>query len=227
LKIAARVSNAMPPTAKRSIEILQPRLATSLLEARRRTGIVHILRLVFTCAAVMSAGFLLGPVVNHSLRREAPALPQSVKTITIVNPRFEGHDNQDQPYVVTADTATRRPENLDMTDLFAPRMQDQNGTLARAREGIWDKEGEILDLYGDVRITDAAGYTFETERARIYASENRVEGETPLSGYGPIGEVRADKYEVLDRGDRIVLKGNVWTRYAKPKDAPSNPNGAQ
>jgi lipopolysaccharide export system protein LptC len=217
----------MPSTAQRSIDMLRPRLATSLLEARRRTGTVHILRLLFTCAAVLSAGFLLGPVVNHSFRRDPQSYAPSVKNITIVNPRFEGHDNRDQPYVVTADTATRRPDSASMTDLFAPRMEDQTGAVARARAGVWNQNEEILDLYDDVRITDAAGYVFRTDRARFYVAENRVEGDTPLQGSGPIGEVRADKYEVLDEGNRIVLRGNVWTRFQRPKEEGAVPPDGQ
>ena len=51
----------------------------------------------------------------------------------------------------------------------------------------------------------------------MYVRENRVEGLTPLKGVGAVGEVRADAYEVLDDGNRIVLKGNVWTKFTPKK----------
>ena len=51
----------------------------------------------------------------------------------------------------------------------------------------------------------------------MYVKENRVEGQEPLNGVGPIGEVRADAYEVYQNGERIVLKGNVWTRFTPKK----------
>jgi lipopolysaccharide export system protein LptC len=51
----------------------------------------------------------------------------------------------------------------------------------------------------------------------MYVRENRVEGREPLNGFGAAGEVRADSYEVLDDGNRIILKGNVWTKFTPKK----------
>ena len=39
-----------------SMDLWGPRRATSLKEARRRTALVHILRLIYTIGAVLSAG---------------------------------------------------------------------------------------------------------------------------------------------------------------------------
>jgi len=83
----------------------------------------------------------------------------------------------------------------------------------------------ILDLVGDVVMTDAAGYTFTSQRTRMYVKDNRVEGQTPLNGVGPIGEIRADEYEVLEDGNRIILKGNVWTKFT-PKRKRGQPAAA-
>ena len=38
-----------------------------------------------------------------------------------------------------------------------------------------------------------------------------------------IGEVRADSYEVLDDGDRIVLKGKVWTKFMRKRNRDGTP----
>ena len=72
-------------------------------------------------------------------------------------------------------------------------------------------------------MADAAGYTFTADRTRMYVEENRVVGETPLYGVGPIGEARADSYEVLDDGDHIVLKGNVWTKFVRKRKRDGTP----
>jgi lipopolysaccharide export system protein LptC len=82
---------------------------------------------------------------------------------------------------------------------------------------VWNSELEVLDLEGDVVMTDAGGYTFTSQKTRMYVRENRVEGQEPLNGFGAVGEVRADSYEVLDDGNRIILKGNVWTKFTPKK----------
>jgi len=93
---------------------------------------------------------------------------------------------------------------------------------------VFDRDAQILDLVGNVLMTDAAGFSFTTERSRMHVKDNRVEGQTRLTGVGPIGEVRADAYEVLDSGDRIVLTGNVWSKFVRAKDKPAPaPAGGQ
>lgn len=190
-----------------------PRRATSLKEARNRTALVHILRLIFTIGAVLSAGILVGSLFATAGGAGPTEGVTSGMSVTVLGPRFEGFDANDRPYSLTADTARRRRENVALVDLVSPRLEDAASTVVQAREGIWNSETEILELIGDVVMTDAGGYTFTSQRTMMYVKENRVEGKEPLNGVGPIGEVRADEYEVLDDGDRIVLKGNVWTRF--------------
>ncbi|MBI1359299.1 MAG: hypothetical protein GC155_03345 [Alphaproteobacteria bacterium] len=198
--------------AHHSMDLWGPRRATSLKEARRRTALVHIIRLLFTCAAVVSAGFLLGPVIEKAFAPGSRPITGPTLNVTMLNPRFEGADANGRPFVITADTARRRRENVSMIDLVNPQMQDEASTNVKAREGVYDRDAQVLDLVGDVVMTDVAGYTFTADKTRMYIRENRVEGKTPLHGFGPLGEVTADSYEVADDGDRIVLTGHVWSK---------------
>ena len=178
--------------AHHSMDMWEPRLATSLKEARARTALVHIIRLLFTIGAMLSAGVLIGYLINHSLNGPATRERTGVLSATVVGPRFEGRDAHDQPYVLTAETARRRRENVSIIDLVNPRLEDADVDRVQARDGVWDDDRKVLDLVGDVVMTDAGGYTFTAERTRMYVEENRVDGQTPLYGVGPIGEVRAD-----------------------------------
>jgi lipopolysaccharide export system protein LptC len=211
-----------------AMDLWGPRRATSLREARRRTGFVHIIRLLFTSGAVVAAGFLLGPAIQHAFSTAAPPANGPALSVTILNPRFEGRDANDRPYVITADTARRRRENVALIDLVNPHLADETSTNVYAREGVFDRSKQILDLVGDVVMTDAAGYTFRAEKARMFVEENRVEGQTPLKGVGPIGELTGDTYEVLDSGDRIIVSGHVQSRFVRrPRDAAAAPDGGE
>jgi len=200
-----------------SMDLWGPRRATSLREARKRTALVHVLRLLFTIGAVLSAGWLLGTIIESSFRERQADPGTAGLSVTVHGPRFDGYDDNDRPYTLTALTAQRRRENVSLVDLVNPRLKDAASTTVQAQEGVWNAELEVLDLSGDVVMTDAAGYTFTSQKTRMYVRENRVEGQEPLNGFGPVGEVRADSYEVLDDGDRIILKGNVWTRFTPKK----------
>jgi lipopolysaccharide export system protein LptC len=207
----------MVSAAHHSIDLWGPRRATSLKEARKRTALVHILRLLFTIGAVLSAGWLLGTIIESSLRERHAQPGTAGLSITVHGPRFDGFDDNDRPYTLTAATAQRRRDNPGLVDLVNPRLKDAASSTVQARTGIWNTELEVLDLSGDVVMTDAGGYTFTSQKTRMYVKENRVEGQEPLNGFGPVGEVRADAYEVLDDGNRIVLKGNVWTKFTRSK----------
>lgn len=199
------------------MDLWGPRRATSLKEARRRTAIVYILRLIFTLGAVLSAGWLLGTVIESSLRPKGSQPGATGLSVTVLGPRFDGYDAADQPYTLTAETARRRRDNPALVDLVKPFLTDVASSTVQANEGVWNAETEVLDLVGNVVMTDAGGYTFRSEKTRMFVRDNRVEGQEPLRGEGAFGQVRADSYEVQDGGNRIILKGNVWTRFEPKK----------
>ncbi len=64
-------------------------------------------------------------------------------------------------------------------------------------------------LFEAVQVRDREGYEFASSAARIFVQEGRVQGIEPLSGNGPLGDVRADSYEIEDEGDRVIFRGNV------------------
>jgi lipopolysaccharide export system protein LptC len=202
----------MIQAARHSMDLWGPRRTTSLREAHRRTAFVHIMRLLFTCAAVVSAGFLIGPVVKKAFAPGDKPITSPTMNVTMLNPRFEGVDSAGKPYVITADTARRRRENVALVDLVNPQLVDETSSNVKAKTGVYDRDAQVLDLAGDVVMKDAAGYTFTSDKTRMYIKENRVQGQTPLHGIGPLGEVTADAYEVLDDGNKIVLTGHVWNK---------------
>ncbi|MEM6627303.1 MAG: hypothetical protein AAF719_11425 [Pseudomonadota bacterium] len=202
----------MTPAAQHAMKSWEPRRALSLSQARTRTNLVKILRAAFTVGAAASAGVLLGYVVSHSINQATFNAPQPAAGVTMLNPRFTGRDGAGVPYAIVADTARRRLGVTEIIDLRRPVMEDANGGVVRSRDGVFDRSTQTLELVGDVQLADAGGYLFVSERATMFVEDNRVEGATPLIGTGPIGELRADTYEVLDGGDRVILRGNVWTR---------------
>jgi len=210
----------MAGPARHAIEMWEPRRAVSLKGARLRSSAVRVLRVVFVLLAALSVLLLAAPVIGNAFAPGRIAYRAPALSVTILNPRFEGRDAMGRPYVITADQARRRPDNPSVVDLVNPRLRDHASSVVEAREGVFDRESQVLDLVDDVRMTDAAGYDFTTEAARMIVRESRVEGRTVLRGGGPLGEVRANSYEVLDDGDRIILRGQVWTRFQPGADRP-------
>lgn len=196
----------------------EPRRATTLAEARKRTAFIRLLRLCLVALAGLIVVAVIGQILLRSFGR-ADTVPVTVgEDARMINPRFTGRDENGTPYVVTADAAIRRRgEEARMTELESPQLDydmilsGENAEGVLARNGLFDAETRTLDLNADVRFRTRSGYEFVAEHARIHLSDERVVGESPVEGEGPMGTIRADRYEILDGGDRVVFTGNVRT----------------
>lgn len=204
------------------ISLWAPRRQLTLAQARRRSDRVKYLRYLLVAAAAISIGLFLGYIVRSAIGQESRPPPvDDTQAVTMVNPRFTGRDAAGEIFTITADTAKRRRARDGAVDLTGPILRDSKGTEVQAPSGFYDRDLGILELYEDVRISDAAGYMFNSQGARLHVAEDRVEGLSPLEGQGPLGDIKADSYEILDGGNRIVFKGNVQTVIYPTKAEPS------
>ena len=188
-----------------------PQRQMTLAQARRRSSTVGFLRMVFVAGAAISAGVIIGPMAATTLSGPGQFIDklESDEVVTMVNARFTGRNLSGEAYVITAEAAQRRRADPSIINLTNPRMVDDKGTEVSAPVGVYYQNAEYLDLFQAVRIRDRDGYEFTTTAARVFIQEGRVQGLEPLSGNGPLGDVRADSYEIEDEGDRVIFRGNV------------------
>lgn len=188
-----------------------PQRQMTLAQARRRSSTVGLLRMAFVAGAAISAGVIIGPMAATTLSGPGQHIDQleGDEVVTMVNARFTGRNISGEAYVITAEAAQRRRADPSIVNLTNPRMVDDKGTEVSAPVGVYYQNAEYLDLFQAVRIRDRDGYEFTTTAARVFVQEGRVHGLEPLSGNGPLGDVRADSYEIEDDGDRVIFRGNV------------------
>lgn len=188
-----------------------PRRRLTLSDVRRHSSLVKFLRLMFLGLSIMSLLVYLGFILANSFgAKSAPVTINAEEIITMINPRFSGRDASGTAFAITAEKAKRRAVEGNVVELDRPILSDTGGTQVRAPSGLYDRDNGVLDLYEDVVLLDAGGYEFYTTEARIYVNEDRVVGSAPVSGKGPMGDVRADSYEILDGGNRTILRGNAY-----------------
>jgi len=188
-----------------------PQRQMTLAQARRRSSAVGVLRVVFVACAAISAGVIIGPIAATALSGNGQQIDQVAgdEVITMLNARFTGRNFAGEAYVITASEARRRRADSSVVDLINPQLVDDKGTEVGAPIGVFYQNAEHLDLFQAVSVRDSDGYEFSTTAARVFVQEGRVQGLEPLSGNGPLGDVRADSYEIEDDGDRVILRGNV------------------
>jgi len=204
-----------------------PRRQLSLEKARERSRLVVWLRRIFVAGAAISIGIFLGHLAANAIQASGSNIKELTgnEVVTMINPRFTGRDDMGEPFVIMATSAQRQRGNDDVVLLYEPTLSDELGGEISAPQGLYNQRDQTLELFGKVVAADPGGYVFNSNRARIYVREGRIEGLEPLKGAGPIGEVESTSYEILEEGDRIVLSGNVkMTLYPKKSSEETGEN---
>jgi len=133
------------------------------------------------------------------------------KTLNMLNARYSGVDENNQPFSIAADLATQAPDNEDIVELQHPKADirtnegDQVGLSARL--GHYDRKGETLDLAGRVTLTHDQGFNVVTEAATVDLKEGSAAGDSPVTGDGPTGELQSEGFRLRERGQIIVFTG--------------------
>ncbi|WP_424340206.1 LPS export ABC transporter periplasmic protein LptC [Henriciella sp.] len=201
----------MTADTEKALSLWEPRRQMTLEQARRRSSMVALMRLGFTACAAIAAGIMVGHLAANAVSSSTGSIEKlsGDEVVTMVNPRFTGRDVAGRSFVITADTAQRRRGGGEKIDLSNPKLVSEDGTVVTAPAGLYDQDDQSLALYEDVRLVNAKGYEFNSTSARMLVEEGRIEGIDPLSGTGPLGDVRSDSYEIVDEGDRVLLSGRV------------------
>ncbi len=139
--------------------------------------------------------------------------PDQAYSLTMLNARFDGLDEKDRPYMLTADMATQLDGDKDLVELELPKaditLEDGTWLALTARSGKYRQQRRILDLVGSVSLFHDQGFELRTEAARVDLTKGVAEGVQPVQGHGSVGFIEAEGFRVLDRGARIIFTGKA------------------
>ena len=134
-----------------------------------------------------------------------------LENLSMLNARFDGIDEKEQPYTITADMATQSRQGEDLIDLELPKaditLRDGTWLALTARAGEYNKAARLLDLQGAVSLFHDRGFELQTSAARIDLEAGIAEGDEPVQGFGAAGAIQSEGFRVLDRGRRIIFTG--------------------
>ncbi len=132
---------------------------------------------------------------------------------SMINPRFVGADKNDRAYSLTADLARRLSGEPARVELEMPKADItlSNGTwlVLTADTGVFGSAEQKLNLSGAVNLYHDSGYEFRTQRAAIDLAAGQAEGNDPIEGQGPFGQLKADGFRLVDHGKVIHFTGKA------------------
>ncbi len=154
---------------------------------------------------------------------------REARELNMLNPRYAGTDRLNRPYVITAAVGHQLPNRSDLMSLEKPRAEmivhsGANAVLTAAT-AMYQSQPQLLDLFGDVTLTHQNGSRFVTQQAHANFANDTAEGNVPVEGHGPSGDIWGQGFRILDKGDTIIFTGDsrAILRGSKPTKAVTQP----
>lgn len=183
---------------------------------RSYTRFVKIMRLILPMAALLLVALVMAwPKMEQSITPLTPENisenPQSVTQNELINPRFEGADSQNNPYILIAKRATQSANNPDILLLESPNgditLGAEDKLAITALKGTYRQNAGKLLLEGDVHLVHSAGYVMDTSRLSIdvKAQESRTDQAVTITG--PAAKLNATGMDARNNEGLIVFTG--------------------
>ena len=194
------------------------------LETLRYSRFVTVMKgaLPIAAAAILASVIAYSLIPRHQQRvsLNVETLGSIRNDLAMIKPRFSSTDAKGNPYVITASAAIQDPKNRNLATLenIEADMQydNQNWMNASAKKGFLNGDADTLMLSGKISLFTDSGYELHTESVYVDLKKNLFEGNSAVTGHGPLGSLRADKFHIDRFKRQIQLSGHVhMTMYPK------------
>ncbi len=149
-----------------------------------------------------------------SLHIKLPRLDVSdARDLHMISARYSGFDRENRPFVITADVARQKPQLDGLISLEHPKgdltMVSGSWLELSGDTGFYQPTPQLLDLFGNVALFQDKGNEFHSSSAHVNMNAGTADGDDPVTGQGPFGDVTAQGFRILDRGATIIFKGHA------------------
>ncbi len=205
----AQGRSMLPPSRQRR--------APSAKSLARRRFLVRLGKYLLPTAAIaLLATVVLWPELEGSddrsrvsFRRTLQPRPEALR---VVSPRYQGVDELNRPFTVTAASAEQEgSENV--LNLQAPRaditMTDGSWIYVESQAGRYDRDASHLTLRGQVTIFHDNGIMLRTEEAAVELGAGSASGDAPVAAQGPFGTLTSEGFRLTEHGAVVVFTGRA------------------
>jgi lipopolysaccharide export system protein LptC len=159
---------------------------------------VRQLRLLLPILALIIVGVVFAwPQMGQIRPEQAPASQPHKRAGSneLIKPKFTGQDSNDQPYIVTAESAVQSADDPDAVLLDRPHghtTTDDGITVdVQAAKGTYRQKAQRLTLEDDVRLSNDQGYRLDGTRVTVDMVAHKAWSDQPVQGQGPAGTIKA------------------------------------
>lgn len=132
---------------------------------------------------------------------------------SMVNARYVGTDQDNQPFSITADLAKNLLKGATAVELEMPKadiaLKDGTWLVLTAEAGNYDRDAKKLNLAGAVNLFHDSGYELRTPEAEVDLEKGIARGDKPVEGHGPFGDLKAEGFRLENKGKLITFTGKA------------------
>jgi len=194
---------------------------------RRRAGLwmltgysrfVGLMKLALPATAAALLGLLMAwprlvPKTEEFQVAFANFNAKSIDTQSMLNPRYFGTDDKNQPFTLTAEVGTQVDQDLQAIALDRPvadLVKQRGGSIVINSDlGVFQQKANTLELYGHVDLYQDKGYEVHSDSAHVDIGSRDAHGEETTHGLGPAGVVDGEGFRLWDGGSRIMFTGKA------------------
>jgi lipopolysaccharide export system protein LptC len=193
------------------------RTRNSSHDALRYTRFVAVMKralptAAFAIIAAVMASFLVARQ-PAKLSMTYARLDAIKNDLTMIKPHLSGTDAKGHPFVITADTAIqdiKNPKRARLKKIEADLTLDGEGWInTDAANGVVDMKAGKLALSGGIDVYSDSGYAFHSATAMLDLDKWIIWGNSTVTGQGPMGTMRADRFHYDRDAHQLTLDGHV------------------
>jgi lipopolysaccharide export system protein LptC len=177
---------------------------------------VRLMRFILPLLAIGIIGLVMSwPKVEETMKTipHEAGMPQNVAKNELVEPRYEGADEKNQPFAVTAHRAMQSGQDPDVVLLELPQGEStlNDGTLVKisADKGQYQQKAQKLLLEGNVTLGQSGEYEFRTEKLLLYLKYREAWSDAKVTGKGPAGTLEASGLHATGENNLLIFTGPV------------------
>jgi len=194
------------------------------MDAIRYSQFVALMKraLPIAAAALVAAVLVYAFLPRPSDKITVTAQKMDVENdLTMIKPKLTGADNDGNPFVITAEKAMQDPKYLHRAQLIKIEadmtMKDGRWLNANAAVGFFDMDSGALRLNGGISMYSDSGYELHTERLDGDMKKGLFHGPGLVTGHGPFGSLRANRFEYDRLKQQLHLLDGVQTNFNVPR----------
>jgi len=226
--MTATVPTAPAPAAstrtnRGALDSLTIRRRTTGEAAAARAQLMRRLRIALPVVALLliAASFLNTRTagVDDAFLEDFADLEATTQNLNSAKPQFTGVDSSGNPYEITADSASQKPESREIVELNRPRAVTAGGdkqSVAEAKSGVFNTDDKHLLLKDGVTFEHVIGgdnYVLKSPTATVSIDDQTLVSDKGVEGEGPSGStLKADRMQANNRDGRVVFEGDVSMR---------------